>query len=584
MTSDESSLIDQLESAVVCGQAGLFVRTHEPEEVCSAIARLAASYADTDDEDSGPWDLRYWDRMQGLRSEKDEEANGKKPVEDDGLEPPTPKHALAAVKVLRQLAIGRQTRDIESQGNPALLPREDGQPVVIVMRNGHREVLNNTDVNRDLVTSIQLTLEVAKGYNCHLILLGPPGAELPPELIEAFWVFDHELPEYDERKEIISDTLERSGFDKLSPERLDMIVKVTGGLTRNQVEGICARSLSRHGEVREGFVWNLKAQTINKRGLLTVYRGDEKFDSYTKKQGKQELFIPGLGGLEGIKAFTSKAMSNKKAKAKLRGLLLLGVPGTGKSAFAKALGNELGWPTLTLDVGALMGSLVGQTEERTREALKIADAMSPCVLFIDEVEKALGGGAVEGDSGVNSRLKGSLLSWQNDHKSQVLLICTANDISKLPPEFTRAGRFNAVFFMDLPKRSQKDTIWGIYRKLYDIDEEQDLPDDAIWTGAEIKSCCETANMLGTSLVDASKLVIPVMKTWRGKITALRKWAHERCVDAETGEGYLYKKLLRQQQQKVAGKGPPPVPKLMTQVPHGNRSGRKIKRSVKKSKE
>jgi SpoVK/Ycf46/Vps4 family AAA+-type ATPase len=131
-------------------------------------------------------------------------------------------------------------------------------------------------------------------------------------------------------------------------------------------------------------------------------------------------------------------------------VLLLGVSGSGKSQFCKALGNETGRPTLILDVGSLMGSLVGQSEERTRQALRIADAMAPCVLMIDEVEKALAGAGSNADSGVSARMLGSLLSWLNDHESDAFVVCTANDISKLPPEFSRCERFDAVFFLDLP--------------------------------------------------------------------------------------------------------------------------------------
>jgi len=117
------------------------------------------------------------------------------------------------------------------------------------------------------------------------------------------------------------------------------------------------------------------------------------------------------------------------------------VPGIGKSAFAKALGSETGRPTLILDIGSLMGSLVGSTEQNIRQALKIVDAMAPCVCFLDEVEKALSGVNGSGDSGVSAQLFGTFLSWLNDHESDVFTIATCNDISNLPPEFSRAERF-----------------------------------------------------------------------------------------------------------------------------------------------
>jgi len=150
---------------------------------------------------------------------------------------------------------------------------------------------------------------------------------------------------------------------------------------------------------------------------------------------------------------------------------------------------------LLLDVGAHLGSLVGQSEGNVRAALKLADAMAPCVLFADEVEKGLAGASSSGqtDSGVTARVFGSLLTWLNDHTSDVFFVGTCNDASKLLPEFARvarAERFDGVFFVDLPRRDQKDAIWGIYTQFYGLDAKQARPDETNWTGAEIKSCCQ----------------------------------------------------------------------------------------------
>ncbi len=176
-------------------------------------------------------------------------------------------------------------------------------------------------------------------------------------------------------------------------------------------------------------------------------------------------------------------------------MLLLGAPGSGKSACAKALGNETGRPTLMLDVGSLMGSLIGQTEERTRQALRIADAMAPCVIMIDELEKALSGVGSTGDSGVSSRMFGTLLTYLSDHESDVFIVASANDISKLPPELSRAERFDAVFFLDLPGHDERRTIWRMYIRKFGLDPDQRIPQDRDWVGAEIRSCCRLAALL-----------------------------------------------------------------------------------------
>ncbi len=163
-------------------------------------------------------------------------------------------------------------------------------------------------------------------------------------------------------------------------------------------------------------------------------------------------------------------------------MLLLGLPGVGKSAFCRALGNEVSRPTLTLDVGGLYGSLVGETERNIRQALRTIDAMQPVVVMVDEIEKSLSGLGGSGDSGVSTRLFGSFLTWLSDHESDVYVVASCNDISKLPPEFSRAERWDAVFFVDLPGRAEKDAIWRLYLQQYELDRTQRLPDDTNFTG------------------------------------------------------------------------------------------------------
>src|SRR5262249_12957268 len=151
-----------------------------------------------------------------------------------------------------------------------------------------------------------------------------------------------------------------------------------------------------------------KASQLKKSGLLTLATSDESFDS--------------LRGMDAMRKFCQTIAPTGRAK----GVLLLGVPGTGKSAFAKALGNSIGRPTLSLDFGAMFGSLVGQTESNIRRALQIADAMAPCVLFCDEIEKGLSGLGGSGDNGTATRLFGTFLTWLSDHKSDVFVVATSN--------------------------------------------------------------------------------------------------------------------------------------------------------------
>jgi SpoVK/Ycf46/Vps4 family AAA+-type ATPase len=265
---------------------------------------------------------------------------------------------------------------------------------------------------------------------------------------------------------------------------------------------------------------------LKKAGLLSLHRGSERFAD--------------LGGLEAVKGFCLRALGRRSSVAKPRGILLLGVPGTGKSALAKALGNEMGRPTLTLDVGALLGGIVGATEQNVRQALRIADAMSPAILFCDEIEKALSGAASSGqtDSGVSARLFSSLLTWLSDHESEVFFIATANDISKLPPEFVRAERFDAIYFLDIPGTAEKEKIWPIYLKMFGLSAQAEArPNDRDWTGAEIRSSCRLAALLDLPLREAAQHVVPVAVTAADSMERLRAWASGRCLDASRGGVY-----------------------------------------------
>ena len=156
------------------------------------------------------------------------------------------------------------------------------------------------------------------------------------------------------------------------------------------------------------------------------------------------------------------------------------------------------------------------------------------MLFVDECEKALAGGGTsggQGDSGVSARLFGSLLTYLSDHTSDVFVVMTANDISKLPPELSRAERFDGVFFLDLPGSAERDRIWPLYLNRYGLESKQKRPQDHDWTGAEIQSCCRLAALLDLPLLEAARNVVPVAVTAAESVERLRNWASGRCLDA-----------------------------------------------------
>ena len=393
---------------------------------------------------------------------------------------------------------------------------DEDTPTLLVLANFHR-FLNSAEI----VQAVAHRIAEGKNNRTFVVILSPI-VQIPTELEKLFVCIEHELPDRTQIEEIARGIATEDG-ELPGGVELERVLDAASGLTRYEAEGALSLSLIQHGRIEPSSIWELKSQTLTKSGLLSLHRGSESFAE--------------LGGLESLKAFCLRAMRPRGGDSralKPRGVMLLGVPGTGKSAFCKSLGNETGRPTLTLDVGALMGSLVGQTEERTRRALRIVDAMQPSVLFVDEVEKALSGASGSGqtDSGVSARMFGSLLSWLNDHESDVFVVCTANDVTKLPPEFCRAERFDGLFFLDLPGEEQKQAIWRMYLDRFDIEADQRLPQDQNWTGAEIRACCRLAALLDVPLVQAAQNIVPVAVTAAESVQQLRNWASGRCLSAD----------------------------------------------------
>jgi len=459
---------------------GLWITSHEHDDALAEIAQLCRDQN---------WKLAVWDIASGLQ------IPGQNNPADASNDP------LAAIRSINALA---------SQDSSAIL----------VLANFHR-FLNSPEIIQALAKQIS----TGKANRTFIIVLSPI-VQIPAELEKHFVVLDHDLPGREQLEQIARSIATEDG-DLPQNEELNTVLDAAAGLTRYEAEGAFCLSIVRHGNIRPDAIWELKSQTLKKSGLLQLHRGGERFD--------------GLGGLQSLKSFCLRAMRRQGHRDPLRrprGVLLLGVPGTGKSAFAKSLGSETGRPTLILDIGSLMGSLVGSTESNIRQALKIIDAMEPCICFIDEVEKALSGVSSSGDSGVSARLFGTFLTWLNDHQSDVFTICTCNDISKLPPEFSRAERFDGCFFLDLPSKEQRQRIWEIYLRMFDLDAEQARPKDDSWTGAEIRACTRLAALLDVPLTAAAQNVVPVAVTAAESVERLRNWASGRCLDAESSGIYL----------------------------------------------
>ena len=486
-------LKQKLKELVSACFTGIWIETFEFQEAIREIAELCREEE---------WIGANWDVGLGLRVGNGEPIN-------DATDP------LAAIRAVGELSSPEGT-------------------VILVMNNLHKFVSSI-----EVMQALQHQL-IAGKQNRTIIIGLSPQATIPEELEKMFVVVEHALPTREQLEAIVRE-IATEDDEQPDDTQLQTILDAAAGLTRLEAENAFSLSLVRHGRIEPDAVWELKSGMLKKSGLMKLYQSEDDFSS--------------LGGLENLKAFCKRSLLQRDQSNLLkrpRGVLLLGVSGTGKSAFAKALGKETGRPTLVLDIGALMGSLVGQTEANIRRALQIADAMAPCILFIDELEKALSGATSSGngDSGVSSRMLGTLLSWMNDHTSNVYLVATCNDISKMPPELTRAERFDGIVFLDLPGREQKDRIWQQYIELFELDADENLPNDDQFTGAEIRSCCRLAALLDVPLVQAEVNVVPVAVTASESVDALRGWASGRCLDSEAGGIYQFKKKKARARRKV----------------------------------
>ncbi len=355
------------------------------------------------------------------------------------------------------------------------------------------------------------------------------------------------LPDEQELEEITRDTLRRLDHEnsievRIKRSTLRAIIRNLRGLTRRQATQIITdvvRDDRRFDDEDVHHVLARKRQALHRSGLLEFVETPTTLAE-----------IGGLGRLKhwlGQRHAAFEDAARRLGLAPPRGVLMLGVQGAGKSLCAKAIATAWQQPLLRMDVGALYDRYVGESERRLRESLRQADAMAPLVLWIDEVEKAFAAAASRStDGGLSQRMFGALLTWMQEHASPVFLVATANDIEALPPELLRKGRFDEIFFVDLPARTTREEILAIHlRKRGQEPGRFDLPALAEacdgFSGAEI----EQAVVAGLHAAYAERRALctddvrraaaespPLSVTMAERVAALRAWAAGRCVPAE----------------------------------------------------
>ena len=371
-------------------------------------------------------------------------------------------------------------------------------------------------------------------YTRKTVIVTTYSSKVPNELRDDAVMLEFPLPDADDLKSILQ-TMTQSARDKIRLTRLgwEKMVEAALGLTESQAKRVYARALVSSPVLDDraiDLVTEEKKQIIRESEALEFYPVSETPDD-----------VGGLGVLKEWlrlreRAFTAEARAYGLPTPK--GITLLGIPGTGKSLTAKTIGGLWHQPLLRLDVGAIFGSLVGESEEKLRQALRLVETVAPCVLWVDEIEKALAHGGL--DSGTSTRVFGSFLTWMQEKTVPVFVVATANDISSLPPELLRKGRFDEIFFLDLPTRNERKEIFAVHlRKRKRLPQDYDLERLAEvsegYVGAEIEQAVIDAMYVGFNggrefttqdVIEAIQHQVPLSVSQREVIQALRDWLRE----------------------------------------------------------
>lgn len=377
------------------------------------------------------------------------------------------------------------------------------------------------------------------------LILISHNVELPHELESFTARFDMALPTEDERERIVKRLMNEYASDnpgshvQYDPKAYQMLVQNLAGLTDHDTEKLARNAIFHDGAITRSDLPNVmqaKYELLNRGGILHYEYDTSKFSD-----------VGGLGNLKQWLVLRKPAFLRDGSATHLdtpKGILLIGVQGCGKSLAAKATAGVFGLPLLRLDFGTLYNKYHGETEKNLRDSLKTADVMAPCVLWIDEIEKGLAGSG--GETGTTQRVLGSFLTWMAERKSQVFVVATANDISALPPELVRKGRFDELFFVDLPSSEIREQIFDIHLRTRGQDPAAlSLPDFAAaaagFSGAEIEQAIVSAlyaahaqksSLMSSHLLAELARTKPLSVVMSEKVELLRQWASGRTVSCD----------------------------------------------------
>lgn len=410
---------------------------------------------------------------------------------------------------------------------------------------------------RDMLNSIKRSVHPIN------VIFTSPFLLLPDDLQKDITIVDFELPTFEEIMKVLDEMIyvnQQSGRIQiaLTDEEKERLAKAALGLTLSEAENAFARAMVEDGNLAIDDVEVIleeKEQIIKKSGILEFITSEVRMED--------------VGGLENLKRWLSKRNKSWLDSARKyglpapKGVLITGVPGCGKSLISKSISSMWQLPLLRLDMGSIFSGIVGSSEENMRKAIKTAEAISPSILWIDEIEKGFSGITSAGDSGTSSRIFGQFLTWMQEKTSPVFVIATANNISSLPPELMRKGRFDEIFFADLPTMRERKEILKVHMKKRlinpDVIGDFQLNDEMLeslaikcegFVGAEIEQLVidalfeAFADDRSITLKDFERAIentVPLSVTQAEHIRAIRDWANVRAVAAtpkEDRENYI----------------------------------------------
>ncbi len=411
---------------------------------------------------------------------------------------------------------------------------------IVLLRDFH--LFLHGDPNPVLLRQLKDSLQEAKTRNKPLIILGCRLC-LPPELEREITIVEFALPGKEQLGQVLDGVLESAGINSLPDSDREAALDAACGLTTNEVENAYALCIAEAKAIVPSVIAREKAQAVKKNGLLEIVDTRESLDS--------------IGGLDVLKDWLLKRRNAFGKKAREyglpvpKGLLIIGIPGTGKSLTAKATASVFGVPLLRLDVGRIFAGLVGQSEYNLRSVINTAEAIAPCVLWLDEIEKGMAGSKSSGstDGGTSARVLGTFLAWMQEKQAPVFVVATANDVSALPPEMLRAGRWDQLFFVDLPNEEEREAIWSIQiakhgRDPKDYDTRQLAKATDGLTGSEVETVFieslyqafdEEKEPTDLSIARVLTVFVPLSRTMAEQITGLRTWAKGRARAATSQE-------------------------------------------------